>query len=87
VAATARHSWGQHVYDRIGNTAYTGVDDTKLFVWPGKGLFSITGRHQELMNSSDPICRDFNWMQYITQVRSVAVAPMIGSYLLLTCDA
>lgn len=61
-------SWGQHVYDRIGNTAYTGVDDTKLFVWPGKGLFSITGRHQELVNSSEPICRDFNWMQYITQV-------------------
>ncbi len=78
-------SWGQRVYDRIGNTAYTGVDDTKLFVWPGKGLFSITGRHQELVNTTDPICRGFNWMQYLLNTGQCAAGSnrKLGTHLLI----
>ena len=57
------------MYKHLGHKAYTGVDDTKLFVWPGKGLYAITGRHQEVPhNASDPFCKQFIWRQYLALV-------------------
>ena len=41
---------GAHAECRWGSSAYrppweaTGVDDTKLFLWPGRGVWAITGR-------------------------------------------
>ncbi len=67
------------MFERIGSTTYTGVDDTKLFVWPGRGLFAITGRHEEAQDPEGE-CGQYNWMQYLVQVRRRRVGhPRHGS--------
>ncbi len=60
------------MYDRIGYTSYTGVDDTRLFCWPGRGLYALTGRHDEVAagSSAGRACGRYNWMQYLVQVGS-----------------
>jgi hypothetical protein len=69
-ASAAVRRWPAAVFARIGSTTYTGVDDTKLFVWPGRGLFSITGRHDETPGAADQECSQYNWMQYLAQVNT-----------------
>ncbi len=63
------HSWPPSLYELIGATTYTGVDDTRLFVWPNKGIYALTGRHAEVpKDANDTSCKQFNWMQYLAQV-------------------
>jgi hypothetical protein len=61
-------SWDAQVYHKFGGVEYTGVDDTRLFVWPGKGLFAITGRKSEVHSGNPVECGRYNWMMYLVQV-------------------
>ncbi len=74
--------WSSDVYKQIGGTEYTGVDDSRLFVWPGKGLFAITGRKAEVLPGTSPSCSRFNWVMYLAQVRlsHVAVPPLLNPH-------
>jgi len=44
-----------------------GVEDPKLFVWPGKGVYAVFGRKPEALGTS-PHCRDPIFVQFIVQV-------------------
>jgi hypothetical protein len=44
-----------------------GIEDPKLFVWPGKGVFAVFGRKPEALGASRH-CRDPVFMQFIVQV-------------------
>lgn len=45
-----------------------GVEDPKLFVWPGKGVYAVFGRKPEALGAS-PYCRDPIFVQFLVQVR------------------
>jgi hypothetical protein len=45
-----------------------GIEDPKLFVWPGKGVYAVFGRKPEALGAS-PYCRDPIFVQFIVQVR------------------
>jgi hypothetical protein len=50
-----------------------GVEDPKLFVWPGKGVYAVFGRKPEALGAS-PYCRDPIFVQFFVQVRGAAAA-------------
>lgn len=44
-----------------------GVEDPKLFVWPGKGVYAVFGRKPEALGAS-PYCKDPIFVQFLVQV-------------------
>jgi hypothetical protein len=56
-----------------------GLEDPKLFVWPGKGVYAVFGRKPEALGSS-PYCRNPIFVQFIVQVRGgwAAAAAVVG---------
>jgi hypothetical protein len=80
LAAPARCSpfdpWrGNYTECRWGSDEYkvpweaTGVDDTKLFRWPGRGLWSITGRRPPRPAGGKAWCRQpVVWRQFVVQL-------------------
>lgn len=46
-----------------------GVEDPKLFVWPGKGVYAVFGRKPEALGAS-PYCKDPIFVQFVVQVRN-----------------
>jgi hypothetical protein len=49
-----------------------GVEDPKLFVWPGKGVYAVFGRKPEALGAS-PYCKDPIFVQFVVQVRASSV--------------
>lgn len=45
-----------------------GIEDPKLFVWPGKGVYAVFGRKPEALGAS-PYCKDPIFVQFVVQVR------------------
>ena len=46
-----------------------GLEDPKLFSWPGRGVYAVFGRKPEALGSS-PYCRNPVFVQFIVQVRA-----------------
>jgi hypothetical protein len=44
-----------------------GVEDPKLFVWPGKGVYAVFGRKPEAQHGS-PYCKEPIFVQFFVQV-------------------
>lgn len=57
--------WGSE--RKVADVDTQGVEDPKLFVWPGKGVYAIFGRKPEALGSS-PYCKDPIFVQFIVQV-------------------
>lgn len=45
----------------------TGLEDAKLFYWPGKGVYAVFGRKPEALGAS-PYCVDPVFVQFLVQV-------------------
>jgi hypothetical protein len=60
--------WDEEDWRKLGPTAFIGLDDTKLFAWPGKGLFALVTRRAEAQSPTDVACKHLNFMQYLAQV-------------------
>jgi hypothetical protein len=69
--------WDEEDWKKLGPTAFTGIDDTKLFVWPGKGLFALVTRRAEAHSPTDVACKRHNFMQYLAQV--LRAGPLLPS--------
>ncbi|GBF99713.1 hypothetical protein Rsub_12425 [Raphidocelis subcapitata] len=57
--------WGSE--RRVADVDTEGLEDPKLFTWPGKGVFAVFGRKPEALGAS-PYCRDPVFVQFIVQV-------------------
>lgn len=57
--------WGSE--KKVADVDTQGVEDPKLFVWPGKGVYAVFGRKPEALGAS-PYCRDPIFVQFIVQV-------------------
>lgn len=66
-----KYRWDEDDWKKLGPTAFIGVDDTKLFIWPGKGVFALVTRRAEAHSPGDMACRHLNFMQYLAQVRMI----------------
>jgi hypothetical protein len=52
------------------------VDDTKLFLWPGQGLWAITGRRPAPAQAGAPWCpQPVVWRQYLFQIAAEGADP------------
>lgn len=52
---------------RAADVDTTGLEDAKLFVWPGKGVYAVFGRKPEALGAS-PYCVDPVFVQFLVQV-------------------
>ncbi|KAI8469311.1 MAG: hypothetical protein J3K34DRAFT_424307 [Monoraphidium minutum] len=59
--------WGDE--KKVAEVDTQGLEDPKLFVWPGKGVYAVFGRKPEALGAS-PYCRDPIFVQFIVQVVS-----------------
>ena len=57
-----------------------GLEDPKLFVWPGKGVYAVFGRKPEALGAS-PYCRDPIFVQFMVQVHGRAVQARIAQHI------
>eukprot|EP00878_Enallax_costatus_P004680 GHUV01004928.1.p1 GENE.GHUV01004928.1~~GHUV01004928.1.p1 ORF type:complete len:402 (+),score=109.70 GHUV01004928.1:2577-3782(+) len=57
--------WGNE--RKVADVDTQGVEDPKLFVWPGKGVYAVFGRKPEALGAS-PYCKDPIFVQFIVQV-------------------
>lgn len=60
--------WGSE--RKVADVDTQGVEDPKLFVWPGKGVYAVFGRKPEALGAS-PYCKDPIFVQFLVQVRVV----------------
>jgi hypothetical protein len=58
--------WGNE--RKVADVDTQGVEDPKLFVWPGKGVYAVFGRKPEALGAS-PYCKDPIFVQFVVQVR------------------
>jgi hypothetical protein len=58
--------WGSE--RKVADVDTQGLEDPKLFVWPGKGVYAVFGRKPEALGSS-PYCRNPIFVQFLVQVR------------------
>jgi hypothetical protein len=61
--------WGNE--RKVADVDTQGVEDPKLMVWPGKGVYAVFGRKPEAIGTS-PYCKDPIFVQFIVQVRGRA---------------
>lgn len=57
--------WGSE--RKVADVDTQGVEDPKLFVWPGKGVYAVFGRKPEALGAS-PYCKDPIFVQFLVQV-------------------
>ncbi|WIA21773.1 hypothetical protein OEZ85_000932 [Tetradesmus obliquus] len=57
--------WGNE--RKVADVDTQGVEDPKLFVWPGKGVYAVFGRKPEALGAS-PYCKDPIFVQFVVQV-------------------
>ena len=57
--------WGSE--RKVADVDTQGVEDPKLFVWPGKGVYAVFGRKPEALGAS-PYCKDPIFVQFVVQV-------------------
>eukprot|EP00879_Flechtneria_rotunda_P018038 GHRR01018907.1.p2 GENE.GHRR01018907.1~~GHRR01018907.1.p2 ORF type:complete len:171 (+),score=50.71 GHRR01018907.1:1156-1668(+) len=62
--------WGSE--RKVADVDTQGLEDPKLFVWPGKGVFAVFGRKPEALGAS-PYCKDPIFVQFVVQVRCVGL--------------
>jgi len=66
--------WGSE--RKVAEVDTQGVEDPKLFVWPGKGVYAVFGRKPEALGAS-PYCKDPIFVQFVVQVwKSIPFAGM-----------
>ena len=70
--------WGSE--RKVADVDTQGVEDPKLFVWPGKGVYAVFGRKPEALGAS-PYCKDPIFVQFLVQVSG----PMVGRWDELAC--
>jgi hypothetical protein len=63
--------WGNE--RKVADVDTQGVEDPKLFVWPGKGVYAVFGRKPEALGAS-PYCKDPIFVQFVVQVRFAVYA-------------
>eukprot|EP00882_Tetradesmus_deserticola_P002072 GHRQ01002220.1.p1 GENE.GHRQ01002220.1~~GHRQ01002220.1.p1 ORF type:complete len:413 (+),score=44.27 GHRQ01002220.1:250-1488(+) len=57
--------WGNE--RKVADVDTQGVEDPKLFMWPGKGVYAVFGRKPEALGAS-PYCKDPIFVQFVVQV-------------------
>ncbi|KAF8059755.1 LPA1 [Scenedesmus sp. PABB004] len=57
--------WGSE--RKVADVDTQGVEDPKLFVWPGRGVYAVFGRKPEALGAS-PYCKDPIFVQFVVQV-------------------
>ena len=57
--------WGSE--RKVADVDTQGLEDPKLFAWPGRGVYAVFGRKPEALGSS-PYCRNPVFVQFIVQV-------------------
>ncbi|GBF90507.1 hypothetical protein Rsub_03503 [Raphidocelis subcapitata] len=59
--------WGSE--RKVAEVDTEGLEDPKLFVWPGRGVYAVFGRKPQALGAS-PFCRDPVFVQFMMQVLS-----------------
>lgn len=67
--------WGSE--RKVADVDTQGVEDPKLFVWPGRGVYAVFGRKPEALGAS-PYCRDPVFVQFVVQVGVVFLGARSG---------
>ncbi len=66
----------------------TGVDDTNLFAWPGRGLWAITGRRPPPKQHGSFDCgQPLVWQQFVVQLAAEGEALDVGRFEVQGADA
>lgn len=72
--------WGNE--RKVADVDTQGVEDPKLMVWPGKGVYAVFGRKPEAIGTS-PYCKDPIFVQFIVQVSARAARCLTTAIRLL----
>jgi hypothetical protein len=78
-------TFGECVWSGLVDTR--GIEDPKLFVWPGKGVYAMFGRKPELaQDAASPLCpKDQPWLQqYLMLLIPARQPPAHGTAVMTT---